>query len=244
MQAGALPRFRDQIVMDLQQLAQLPRTPNGCSRPAAHDASSPGSALPSSASARAAVARDSARGDLQSVIEESSAPPIDVVAIAPNRRFDRRVESPCANIRITRARRASSARILKLRSGRSNSARSSVVNISAIWRVLSERWYHPDPIFRRLCRGTTRSIDSNERFRARGIPSTTRRLNAGYILAGAAAPSNTTKTNRRRGHDDFDSTAACSGGRHAHAVPHCVRSASRGAEHPLEALIEWWQTSA
>src|SRR5690606_39187285 len=37
-------------------------------------------------------------------------------------------------IRITRARRASSARILRLRTRRSSSARSSVVNVSAIWR--------------------------------------------------------------------------------------------------------------
>src|SRR5207253_6973604 len=43
-------------------------------------------------------------------------------------------ESPCASIRITRARRASSDRILRLRTRRSSSVRSSVVNVSAIWR--------------------------------------------------------------------------------------------------------------
>src|SRR5215207_1435954 len=43
-------------------------------------------------------------------------------------------DSPVASIRITRARRASSARILRLRTRRSSSARSSVVNVSAIWR--------------------------------------------------------------------------------------------------------------
>src|SRR6266480_4166032 len=43
-------------------------------------------------------------------------------------------ESPFASIRITRARRASSDRILRLRTRRSSSVRSSVVNVSAIWR--------------------------------------------------------------------------------------------------------------
>src|SRR5438477_4372677 len=43
-------------------------------------------------------------------------------------------ESPVASIRITRARRASSDRILRLRTRRSSSVRSSVVNVSAIWR--------------------------------------------------------------------------------------------------------------
>src|SRR5688572_28930962 len=43
-------------------------------------------------------------------------------------------ESPSASIRITRARRASSARILRLRTRRSSSVRPSVVNVSAIWR--------------------------------------------------------------------------------------------------------------
>src|SRR3954470_20685044 len=43
-------------------------------------------------------------------------------------------DSPSASSRITRARRASSARIFKLRTRRSSSARSSTVNVSAIWR--------------------------------------------------------------------------------------------------------------
>src|SRR5204862_2396636 len=43
-------------------------------------------------------------------------------------------ESPFASIRITRARRASSDRILRLRTRRSSSVRSSVVKVSAIWR--------------------------------------------------------------------------------------------------------------
>jgi len=43
-------------------------------------------------------------------------------------------DSPAASIKITCARRASSARILRLRTRRSSSVRSSSVNVSAIWR--------------------------------------------------------------------------------------------------------------
>ena len=43
-------------------------------------------------------------------------------------------DSPWASIKITCARRTSSARRLRLRTRRSNSVRSSVVNVSAIWR--------------------------------------------------------------------------------------------------------------
>jgi hypothetical protein len=52
-------------------------------------------------------------------------------------------DSPLASIRITWARRASSARILRLRTRRFNSVRSSTVSVSAIWRWiirLSIQW--------------------------------------------------------------------------------------------------------
>jgi hypothetical protein len=48
--------------------------------------------------------------------------------------FDNVAAEILASIRIARARRASSARILRLRTRRSCSVRSSVVNVSAIWR--------------------------------------------------------------------------------------------------------------
>ena len=66
---------------------------------------------------------------------ESLFPPIDVVA-GSSRTVASIVanDSPSASIRITCARRASSARILRLRTRRSSSVRSSVVNVSAIWR--------------------------------------------------------------------------------------------------------------
>src|SRR5262245_11859149 len=44
-------------------------------------------------------------------------------------------EAPSASISTTRARRASSERILRLRRRRSSSVRSSAVNVSAIWRA-------------------------------------------------------------------------------------------------------------
>src|SRR5262245_31767073 len=60
----------------------------------------------------------------------------------------REYESPFASIRMTRARRASSDRILRLRTRRSNSARSSVVNVSAIWR-------HSVPVLLQSVQGTS-----------------------------------------------------------------------------------------
>src|SRR5215208_6007602 len=50
-------------------------------------------------------------------------------------------EAPSASITITRARRASSARILRLRRRRSNSVRSSAVSISAIWRAAYQYYF-------------------------------------------------------------------------------------------------------
>jgi len=59
--------------------------------------------------------------------EESAPPPVDIVAKHGTVASIVEYESPFASIRITRARRASSDRILRLRTRRSSSVRSSVV---------------------------------------------------------------------------------------------------------------------
>ena len=71
---------------------------------------------------------------IETMGEESSTPPIDVVAVARIVASIREYESPLASIGMTRVRLASSDRILRLRTRRSSSARSSVVNVSAICR--------------------------------------------------------------------------------------------------------------
>src|SRR5438093_916058 len=84
---------------------------------------------------RARVILMLANGDSYSTIE-ATVPCFRDYINRWRRRFlaDREYESPFASIRITRARRASSDRILRLRTRRSSSVRSSVVNVSAIWR--------------------------------------------------------------------------------------------------------------
>jgi len=91
LQPGALPRFGHEVVMNLEPAAQLPRTPVR----AAIRRRLPGQ-LQDTRFHRgrqdrrrlAAVARPQA---LQTVGQESAPPPIDVVAVAGHRRFNRRI---------------------------------------------------------------------------------------------------------------------------------------------------------
>jgi hypothetical protein len=129
-----LPGLGDQIVMSLQHAAQFSRTPVRTAvgrrllrlgQHARFHRRGQYGRRP------AAVARAQ---PLEAVGHKTTPPPIDVILVARLRGLDHRAQRASASISSTRARRASSARILRLRTGRSSSARSSLVNVSAMWR--------------------------------------------------------------------------------------------------------------